>query len=170
MSCDILWKLNNRSFYSSFNECISKAISTSNIQNFRLEHWIFTEKNSLFLADKVTVIYQFFIEVIKLVVVCDHSYAWFRCKDLFGLDLKGERSWLPFIKETIVEKSSCFSFEDKRVWTCLKINNFFVFVEFVVSAAERGKLIITHNQRISSSSKNSSIIYTSTIDSAIVKQ
>jgi hypothetical protein len=68
-------KMNNRSFYSSFNECVSKAISSSDIQNFRLEHWIFTDENSILLADKVTIIYQFFIKVINLVVICNYSYA-----------------------------------------------------------------------------------------------
>lgn len=49
--------MNNRSFYSSFNECVSETKGASNVQNFRLEVGIFAEVNSVFLAYIVTVIY-----------------------------------------------------------------------------------------------------------------
>lgn len=49
--------MNNRSFYSSFNEGVSEAESASNVQNFRLEVGIFAEVHSVLLADIVTVIY-----------------------------------------------------------------------------------------------------------------
>lgn len=109
--------MNNPSFYLSlsFNECVSETKGASNVQNFRLEVGIFAEVNSVFLAYIVTVIYYFLVEIVELVVSGNHSDAGFRSKDLFGLNLKGEGSWLPFVKETIVEESTCFSFEDQRV-------------------------------------------------------
>lgn len=131
---------------------------------------VFAKVDTVFLADVIAIVDEFLIEEVELVVLCYHSHAGLGGKDLFGLDLEWEWGWLPFIEEPVVEEFACFSFEDERIGTGLKINNLFVFVELIVSAAERGKFKIAHDQRISPSPKNSSIIDTPAVDSAIVEQ
>lgn len=167
---DIVWKVNNRSFYSSFNECVSETVGASNVQNLRWEVWIFADVHSVLFTDIVAVIYQFFVEEVELVVICDHSYAWFRGEYLFGIDLERERSWLPFIEETVIEDSACLSSEDQWVGTSFKIDDFLVFVELIMGSAEGWELVIAHYQRICSGSEYSTIVDTSAIDSSIVEQ
>jgi hypothetical protein len=90
-------------------------VGPSNIQNLGLEVGVFAEVNSVLLADVVTVIYQFLVEIVQLVFSCDHSNAGLRSENLFCLDLQRERSRLPFVKETVVKELPSFSLEDQRV-------------------------------------------------------
>jgi hypothetical protein len=98
---------------SSFNERIPKVIGASNIQNLGLEVGILTKVDPVAFADVVTIVDQLLVQVVKFVIVGDHTHAGLRGKYLFGLDLQGERSGLPFIEETVVEQFAGFSLENE---------------------------------------------------------
>lgn len=69
-----------------------------------------------------------------------------------------------------VEDAICFGAEDEGVRRSLEVNDLFVFVELIMGLSEGGELQITHDQRVGTCTKDSSVVDSSAVNASIVQE
>ena len=72
--------------------------------------------------------------------------------------------------EAVVEDAVGFGAEDEGVGGGFEIYYFFVFVEFVVGAAEGGQVEVAGHERVGSGSEDTSVVDAPAVDAAVVEQ